>query len=109
MEVSNNSLASSAHLRAEILDTVLYSRLSITVVVISITLVVFGITKLSVPTLDPKEPPLLKARIPVIGHIIGRFCSWQLWWYTLILDGSGLIRHQVSYHNMLRSANSRNV
>lgn len=32
-------------------------------------LVVF--MRLSVPNLDPREPPLLKSRVPFIGHTVG--------------------------------------
>ena len=35
-----------------------------------LTLLVVGFLNLS-PEMDPREPPLLKPKIPVIGHIIG--------------------------------------
>jgi len=44
----------------------------------------FMLHVLAVPRVDSREPPLLKSRIPVIGHIIG------------------LIRYQAEYHIMLR-------
>jgi hypothetical protein len=70
-EASKSGFAGSGG--AGIFDTLLHGRLPATIAVISITLIALGIAKLSSPTLDPKEPPLLKSRIPVIGHIIGRF------------------------------------
>ncbi|KAK4449078.1 cytochrome P450 [Podospora aff. communis PSN243] len=39
---------------------------------------------LAIPNVEPREPPLVKPRIPLIGHIIG------------------LIRYQAEYHMMLR-------
>ncbi|KAI5455970.1 cytochrome P450 [Mariannaea sp. PMI_226] len=45
------------------------------------------LSKLLNPQLDPREPPLLKARIPWIGHIIG------------------IIRHQTDYHRILHTTN----
>jgi hypothetical protein len=71
MEESNSSLAGSGGLGAGIFDTMLHGRLPATIAIISLALVILGIAKLSSPTLDPKEPPLLKSSLPVIGHIIG--------------------------------------
>lgn len=73
MDASNVRLAENGGLDTGIVDTVMYGRLPATITIILMTLVILGMTKLSSPTLDPKEPPLLKSKIPVIGHIIGRF------------------------------------
>ncbi|KAK0643146.1 hypothetical protein B0T16DRAFT_331368 [Cercophora newfieldiana] len=48
--------------------------------------VAFLLHYLAVPRLDPREPPLVKPRIPLIGHIIS------------------LIQHQAEYHTILRQA-----
>jgi len=53
---------------------------------IGIVVVVLGllIRFIASPRLDPREPPVLKPRIPLVGHIIGLF------------------RHQASYYSMLQ-------
>ena len=56
--------------------------LPVTIVVITVFLA-FLIRTLS-PRIDPREPPLVKPRIPLIGHIIG------------------MMRHQAEYHIMLQ-------
>lgn len=82
--MSNVGLAEMVGHSIGLLDNNLYGRGSATVAIILITIILFVLTRLISPTLDPKEPPLLKSRIPVIGHIIG------------------IIRLQTSYHKFLR-------
>ncbi|KAF4980542.1 hypothetical protein FZEAL_3477 [Fusarium zealandicum] len=45
------------------------------------------LTRLLSPRLDPREPPVVRPTIPLIGHIIG------------------IIRHQSDYHRILHNAN----
>jgi hypothetical protein len=52
------------------MDQFLASRYAIPAVVGVVTLCFFLLSKLS-PPLHPNEPPLLKPRIPFIGHVIG--------------------------------------
>jgi hypothetical protein len=41
--------------------------------VILLSLILFFITRLSSPPMDPREPPLVKSKVPIIGHVIGLF------------------------------------
>jgi cytochrome P450 len=43
------------------------------------------------PSVDPREPPLVKPRIPLIGHIIG------------------MMRHQAAYHIMLQQSTGKPI
>ncbi|KAM5347244.1 hypothetical protein ACJ41O_010249 [Fusarium nematophilum] len=45
------------------------------------------LSRLLTPRLDPREPPVVKPTIPLIGHIIG------------------IIRHQSDYHRIIHNAN----
>jgi len=82
--MSNAGLAEMVGRSIDLLDNNLYGRGSATIAVILITMILFVLTRLISPTLDPKEPPLLKSKIPIVGHIIG------------------IIRLQTSYHKFLR-------
>ncbi|KAF3032342.1 hypothetical protein E8E12_001542 [Didymella heteroderae] len=84
MEASNASLTKDGGLGTRTLNVVLHGRLPASIAVVSIALIVFGIAQVSSPTLDPKEPPLIKSRVPVIGHIVG------------------IIQQQATYHKILR-------
>ncbi|KAJ8116812.1 hypothetical protein OPT61_g1847 [Boeremia exigua] len=83
MEASNVSLANGVERGTGIFDDVLTGRVPVTFAVIGVTLIVLAILRYASPTLDPKEPPLLKSRVPLIGHIIG------------------IIQHQTTYHKIL--------
>ncbi|KAK3373092.1 cytochrome P450 [Lasiosphaeria ovina] len=52
-------------------------------IVATAVILFFLLSYISTPRLDPREPPLLKPALPLIGHIIG------------------LIRHQAKYHVIL--------
>lgn len=49
-----------------------------------VLLVAFLVQVLAHPRMDPREPQLVKSRIPFVGHIIG------------------LLRHQATYHVILQ-------
>lgn len=61
--------------------SILTNRLFLTVV--TVLIIGFLVNHLSSPKFDPREPPLVKPRIPIIGHLIG------------------LIRYQNEYFNRL--------
>jgi hypothetical protein len=71
MEASNANLTVDGGVGAEGFGGALYGRMPATVAGIVIALVVIVFAKLTFLTLDPKEPPLIKPKIPIIGHIIG--------------------------------------
>ncbi|KAK4238140.1 cytochrome P450 [Achaetomium macrosporum] len=62
-------------------------------VTIAIAVVVVGFLILHIlsPSVDPREPPLVKPRIPLIGHILG------------------LMRHQASYHIILQRSTGKPI
>ena len=37
--------------------------------IVALPLVVFLVNKLLFPTVDPREPPILRPRVPVFGHV----------------------------------------
>ncbi|GAB1317100.1 hypothetical protein MFIFM68171_07310 [Madurella fahalii] len=60
------------------------------VTIITVVIAVFLAHALG-PRVEPREPPLLKPRIPFIGHIIG------------------LMRHQANYHTILRRSSGKPI
>ncbi|ETS77997.1 hypothetical protein PFICI_10059 [Pestalotiopsis fici W106-1] len=55
--------------------------LTMSLVLGGVFIVVFW--RLSTPRLDPQEPPILKARIPVIGHFLGMLLNSHGYWKML--------------------------
>lgn len=72
--IVNNFLASNASflstLMPESFAAFAEGRYAYTAVFVVISLLLLGLRGMS-PEMDPREPPLYKPRIPVIGHIIG--------------------------------------
>lgn len=68
MDASNASLGESA---GGSLGAVPIGRVTATIVAVAVTVIVLSLVNFAYPTLDPKEPPLIQSKIPIIGHIIG--------------------------------------
>ncbi|KAL6355413.1 hypothetical protein LRP88_11002 [Fusarium phalaenopsidis] len=50
---------------------------------IIIPLLFVGLKKLLYPTFDPREPPILRPRIPFIGHIVGMIRERSSWYIRI--------------------------
>ena len=84
---TNSTLGGLPRLTTESLDTLKTVPAAIAIA----AAIAFLILHLLTPRLDPREPPLLKPRIPLVGHILG------------------MIRHQAQYHTNLQRASHQPI
>jgi hypothetical protein len=52
-------------------------------VILGLIVLAYGAEFVMSLTDDPREPPRVKTRIPLIGHIIGMVCEGKMYYNTL--------------------------
>lgn len=80
---SNGSLQSQGII-ADLFGQSSNTTLTILATIIASAFLLPILNKILTPNMDPNEPPLIKPKVPLIGHIIG------------------IIQHQSGYHKMIR-------
>lgn len=81
---ANNGSLPSQGIIADLFGQSSYTTLTILATIIASAFMLPILNKILTPTMDPNEPPLIKPKFPLIGHIVG------------------IIQHQSGYHKMIR-------